>query len=70
VADHVPGRPSWDCLVCEKSWPCDPAREELAGTMDGVQLAMFMWDMLEQSAGDLSHGPRGEIFERFIKWTR
>jgi len=38
--------------------------------MDRVQLAMFMWDMLERSAQDLAHGPSSELFERFIKWTR
>ena len=28
--EHVAKRPSWDCRLCAKPWPCDPAREALA----------------------------------------
>jgi hypothetical protein len=67
--DHIAGRPSWDCLVCEKPWPCAPAREYLATTLDRVQLAMTMWDHLESAAGDMPVGPPAELFDRFLRWT-
>jgi hypothetical protein len=67
---HIADRPSWDCLACVKSWPCDPAREALATQMDPVQLAMYLWSNLEEAAGDLPDMPVGEAFDRFISWTR
>lgn len=67
--DHVAGRPGWDCLECQKPWPCDPAWEHLAATLDRVQLAMTMWDHLERAAGDMPVGPPGELFDRFLRWT-
>lgn len=67
--DHIAGRPSWDCLACGKPWPCDPAREHLAATLDRVELATMMWGHLEKAAHDMPRGPVGELFERFLKWT-
>ncbi len=69
--EHRPNRPSWDCGACGKDWPCDPAREELAAEYrDGVQLAMVAWDYLEAFCHDQPAGPVGEMFDRFIAWTR
>lgn len=67
--DHIAGRPSWDCLVCEKPWPCDPAREHLAADMDRVQLAITMWNYLEEAVSDLPPAPPTELFDRFLRWT-
>lgn len=67
---HVAARPSWDCAVCGRPWPCDPAREELASTLTGVGLAMQMWVYLESAAEDLRAVPVQELFERFLSWTR
>jgi hypothetical protein len=70
VREHLPERPSWDCLSCGKPWPCDPAREELVGRLDRIGLAMYAWDRLEEAAGELPQAPVGELFERFLAWTR
>ncbi|MFD1365008.1 hypothetical protein [Actinoplanes sichuanensis] len=67
---HTPERPSWDCLACGHLWPCDPAREELKADHDLVQLAIYMWDRLEEAVRDLPPTPATEMFERFLKWTR
>lgn len=67
---HTPQRPSWDCLACEQTWPCDPAREHLKADQDLVQLAIYMWNQLEQAVHDLPPTPAAEMFERFLKWTR
>ncbi|MBL7260752.1 hypothetical protein JKJ07_41330 [Actinoplanes sp. LDG1-01] len=63
-------RPSWDCVACGQTWPCDPAREELRSDMDLVELAIYMWDRLDEAVSDLSPNPPAELFERFLKWTR
>ncbi|AGL20944.1 hypothetical protein [Actinoplanes sp. N902-109] len=67
--DHVPGRPSWDCLACGKPWPCDPAREELAATLSPTALRTDMWMRLEEAALELPPVPVVELFERFLHWT-
>lgn len=68
--EHVPHRPSWDCWACGKDWPCNPAREDLAATMDRVVLAMFMGDRMVQAAHDMLTVTPEELFERFLDWTR
>lgn len=67
---HQPHRPSWDCLACGRPWPCDPAREALAGTLDRIGLAMHAWDRLEEAALELPGSTSKELFERFLAWTR
>jgi hypothetical protein len=67
--EHTPDRPSWDCRVDGKPWPCDPARERLISEMDSIALAIFMWLNLDDAAADLGKTPPGELFERFIRWT-
>lgn len=66
---HGAERPSWDCRSCGKPWPCDPAREHLAGEMDRVQLAILMWANMDEAIPDLPAHPPSELFDRFIGWT-
>jgi hypothetical protein len=67
---HGAHRPSWDCLVCGRPWPCDPVREHLASQFGPITLAMHMWERLDEAAGDLRHVSPPELFERFLSWTR
>ncbi|MEU4557191.1 hypothetical protein AB0F72_02295 [Actinoplanes sp. NPDC023936] len=68
--DHQPDPSTYNCLSCAKEWPCDPAREHLkATTSDPVQLAMRLWDELEDAAHVLANEPPSVLFERFLKWT-
>lgn len=69
-ADHVPDRPSWMCRICGRPWPCDPAREHLSGGMGRVDLAVLMWDHLEEAARDMPGTPASELFDRFLRWTK
>ena len=68
-ADHSPERPSWDCRLCGKAWPCDPAREDLVAALDRVGLAVYMWLNLEDAVMEVPRMPPSELFERFIAWT-
>jgi hypothetical protein len=68
--EHIELRPSWDCAACGRPWPCDPAQEELATTLSPVALRTRMWARLERAALDAPHVPPGELFERFLHWTR
>lgn len=62
-------RPSWDCKACGKPWPCDPAREQLAASLDRTQLAEYGWARFEEAAGDMPDAPVGEMLDRFVRWT-
>ena len=66
---HTPQRPTWNCLACEKPWPCDQARADLKADHDRTQAAIYMWQQLEEAVHDLPPAPAAQIFERFIKWT-
>ncbi|MEV4708881.1 hypothetical protein [Actinoplanes sp. NPDC049316] len=67
--EHVPCRPGWDCWSCDRPWPCDPAREDLALQLDPVELAKFMGERLAEAARDVPTLQPGELFERFLQWT-
>ena len=69
---HGPDRATWDCKSCRAPFPCDPAREDLVGSLHPVQLAIRAWVMLETAVFDLGPAtpPSGELFDRFIHWTR
>jgi hypothetical protein len=71
--EHIPCRPSWDCLVCGKAWPCDPAREALAVEYVGAELslAMLLWLNFEDYVREADADPRdAEAYERFVGWSR
>lgn len=68
--DHRPTRPTWTCHNCGKPWPCDPARERLLRLVPALRLAVMMNARLEQAAGDLRDVPPGELWIRFVAWTR
>ena len=68
-ADHVPDRPSWQCHACGRPWPCDPARKDLAAELGRVDLAVLMWNHLEEAARDMPQAPASELFDRFLRWT-
>ena len=69
-ADHQPCRPSWDCSACGKPWPCDPARETLAQRHDRQGLAVHLADWMIEAARDMPSTAPGELFDRFMAWTR
>ena len=71
MTEHLAGRPSWDCLSCEKPWPCDPAREALAAdSTDVVSLSILMWTYFEDYALESGPGPLTEAMQRFLGWIR
>ena len=67
---HTPKGPTWDCLACGQSWPCDPARESLGGELGGgFELAAYMVAQLSVAAADMPTAALAELYERFIAWT-
>jgi hypothetical protein len=70
---HLPIRPSWNCAVDSKAWPCPSARVHLrtAYADDPVALAVYMSQELAAAAVDM--GRQGslppDLFSRFMTWT-
>jgi hypothetical protein len=69
AADHTAARPSWNCAECGLPWPCAPARERLSAELGRVDLAVLMWDHLEEAARDMPRSPASDLFDRFLRWT-
>jgi hypothetical protein len=67
--EHIPSRPSWDCGTCGRPWPCESARRRLSAELGRVDLAVLMWDHLEEAARDMPRTPASELFDRFLRWT-
>lgn len=70
TTEHVPERPSWDCLSCGKPWPCDPAREALVVELGPTPLAIYLWQQFEQAADELPLLSVSDGIERFLTWSR
>lgn len=69
MSEHVPHRPTWDCLCCGKPWPCDPAREALMQEGNGATRGIYLSVQLTVALQDLPTTPSGELYERFFAWT-
>ncbi|MDI6101510.1 hypothetical protein QLQ12_23100 [Actinoplanes sp. NEAU-A12] len=67
--EHVCERPSWQCRVCGRPWPCEPARASLSDGADRVLLTIYMWGHLDRAMTELPPGPPMEMFDRFLRWT-
>jgi hypothetical protein len=67
--EHSVERPSWNCRVCGRPWPCSSAREAMIAEMDRVSLAIFMWINLEDAVRELPPRTASELFDRFVSWT-
>ncbi|WP_306208987.1 hypothetical protein [Actinoplanes sp. RD1] len=72
--EHLPARPSWDCLVCERPWPCANAKADLAAQYDHFPagLAIYMASVMYDAVADLT--ARGEptpadLYDRFLSWV-
>jgi hypothetical protein len=72
VIEHIPDRPSWDCRVCGKPWPCDPSREALRieYLRFPTVLRMYLAQQMTAAIVELHHVQPGEFHERFLAWSR
>ena len=66
---HLPDRPGWGCLACEKPWPYSTARNALSEESGGTTLAVTMSVYLAEAAGDLPESTPADLYERFLVWT-
>lgn len=69
---HPPTRPGWHCERCDVPWPCDTARMQLAEQYgaDRVGLSMHLGGRMSLAVRELPNATPGELFERFVRWTR
>ena len=72
--DHLPARPSWDCVVCERVWPCAAAKEDLAEQYCrfpsglAIYMASTMYDAVEDLTARGEPAP-ADLYERFLAWV-
>lgn len=69
---HEPRRPEWTCRSCDAPWPCSPARVRLAEAYgdNRISLSMYLASLLTAAYPEVPTTPPGELFDRFIAWTR
>ena len=71
---HTPRRPAWECLCCDQTWPCAPAKADLLQEYTGVpsNLAIYMGAQMVDALSDMtSHRerPPADLYERFLGWV-
>ncbi|MDG4769973.1 hypothetical protein [Solwaraspora sp. WMMD792] len=70
---HVPVRPVWSCSGCgpRVDWPCGYARAELTANLDPISRSMYAAERMVEAIADLpAEATPGELFTRFLAWTR
>ena len=72
-SDHVGDRPTWDCRVCSRPWPCADAKSRLRDEFRTSPsfLSIYMSAQMIDAARDLTaHGadPLADLYERFLLW--
>lgn len=72
-AEHLYGRPTWDCLACGHPWPCANAKADLVSEFRRFPsvLAIYMSAQMSDALRDLAtHGTTApsDLNERFIAW--
>ena len=72
-AEHLGGRPSWDCRVCTLPWPCPQAKEILLEEFRQFPsvLCIYMAGQMQDALDDMTaHGGQAppDLYERFISW--
>lgn len=72
TAAHPPCRPTWECLTCGEAWPCPVARDQIAAQWgsDRVGLSVYLGIQMERAAAETTQVTAGELFGRFLSWTR
>jgi hypothetical protein len=73
--EHLNTRPSWDCRVCTKPWPCANAKNDLLAEFRVYPsvLTIYLSAQMYDAVNDLtSHGATlpADLYERFISWVR
>jgi hypothetical protein len=72
--EHLPVRPTWDCVACGEAWPCANAKADLAAQYArfpsglAIYMASEMYDAAEDLAAAGEPTPAG-LYERFLAWV-
>jgi hypothetical protein len=72
-SDHVGDRPTWDCRVCGRPWPCADAKSRLRDEFRTSPsfLSIYMSAQMIDAARDLTArgaDPPADLYERFLLW--
>lgn len=69
---HLPVRPKWECRGCGEAWPCQNKRAELVIEYAGAEVSLGVLMAMRHcdAAGELPDIPAGELYQRFVGWTR
>jgi hypothetical protein len=69
---HMPVRPGWYCGGCGTPWPCPTRCRQLLAEHEGasVSLTVLMTGYFNDAAWDLADHPPGDLYRRFVGWTR
>ncbi|WP_436526995.1 hypothetical protein [Actinoplanes sp. HUAS TT8] len=72
-AEHLHGRPDWNCLVCGRPWPCSTAQASLLyeyrafPSLLRIYLSAQMYEALQDMVID--GGQPLNLYERFLAWA-
>ncbi|MGX6605130.1 hypothetical protein ACWKSP_23790 [Micromonosporaceae bacterium Da 78-11] len=71
---HRARRPSWDCVVCQETWPCAPAKVDMSEEYVNDRLSLMLYlsikliDAIDDSFGN--QGPRAvNLHDRIVGWA-
>jgi len=71
VSMHLPDRPAWRCLACDKAWPCVPGKEHLQIEYrnQSAVLAIYMLSQMAAAAPEIGEQVTGsDLYRRFLGW--
>ena len=72
---HLNDRPSWNCRVCGRPWPCPRARADLLTefrvfpSVLMIYLSAQMYDALSDLISQ-GHPAPTDLYERFVSWAK
>ena len=73
--EHLHDRPTWDCRVCRRPWPCASAKANLLEEFRSFPsvLTVYLSGQMYDALGDLTspgEPPPADLYERFLSWAR
>ncbi len=70
--EHIAARPSWNCMICARPWPCLTAKKALREqyvwpTGLGLFMASCLYEAIESYSATRQPVPT-DLYERFLGW--
>ena len=70
--EHTADRPTWDCRVCGRPWPCAVAKVELSEHFASMGLGLFMASCWYEAIESFRWGDAqvpADLYDRFLGWV-